>query len=162
MSDLTDLNFDASQVEPDTGFDVIPAGEYDAVIVKSEVKPTKAGTGRYVNLQLQICSGPYQNRVLFDTFNLWNPNPKAVEIARAQFSGLCRAIGVLAPKKTEELHNKVVRISLKIEKDEQYGDQNKVKGYKSRQTGPAPSSPAPAGVPVGAGAGAPAASPWGN
>lgn len=32
MADLTELNFDASQVEPDTGFDVIPAGDYDAAI----------------------------------------------------------------------------------------------------------------------------------
>lgn len=156
MADLTDLNFDAAAVEPDTGFDVMPAGDYDAVIVKSEVKPTKAGTGRYINVHLQICSGPFQNRVLFDSFNLWNPSAKAVEIAKAQFSGLCRAINVLTPQKTEELHGKVFRVSLKVEKDEKYGDKNVVKKYSPRQSGgPAPTTAAAAP------AGAPAASPWG-
>ncbi len=43
MSNLGDLNFDANEVEPNAGFEVVPAGEYDAVIVASKVEPTKKG-----------------------------------------------------------------------------------------------------------------------
>ena len=38
-------NFDASKVEPASSFDPIPAGKYLAVIVASELRPTKSGSG---------------------------------------------------------------------------------------------------------------------
>ena len=46
--------FDANQVEPTTEFDPLPAGKYPAVITESEFKPTKAGTGRYLQLTFHI------------------------------------------------------------------------------------------------------------
>jgi len=135
MADISGLGFDAQAVEPNN-FDVLPAGEYDAVIVNSEVKTTAKGDGRYIKLQLQILNGSYQNRVLFDNLNLWNPNDKAVQIARGTLSSICRAVGVLTPKDTSELHGKPLRIKLKVEKSDEYGDQNRVAGYKPRQAGP--------------------------
>ncbi len=35
------LNFNANEVEPNTPFEVIPAGKYNAVIVESEMKATR-------------------------------------------------------------------------------------------------------------------------
>lgn len=146
MADISELGFDAKQVEPNQ-FDPIPAGEYDAVIVNSEVKTTAKGDGRYIKLQLQILNGQFQNRVLFDNLNLWNPNQKAVEIARGTLSSICRAVGVLTPRDTSELHGKPLRIKLKVEKSDEYGDQNRVAGYKPRQAGPSEKlPPAPVGT----------------
>lgn len=140
MADLTDLGFDAGKEEPNN-FDLVPPGDYDAVIVKSEAKKTKDGGGKYLNLQLQILNGKYQNRILFDLLNLWNASPEAVKIARGTLSAICRAVNVPTPKDTSELHNKPLRISVGIQKgsDDFPDDKNKIKGYKARQSGPAPS-----------------------
>ena len=40
--------FDANTVEPADDLDPIPDGKYIAVITDSEMKPTKAGTGNYL------------------------------------------------------------------------------------------------------------------
>jgi hypothetical protein len=159
MSNLAELGFNASTVEPNEGFDVIPAGEYDAVIVGSEVKATSSGEGKMLKLELQILSGQFQNRKLFDNLNLWNKSDKAVQIARGTLSAICRAINVLTPSDSTELHNKPLRVKIKIEKSAEYGDQNRIASYKPRHVAPppAPVAHAPAPQPVAAGA-----SPWGN
>lgn len=160
MADMNDLGFDASKVDPNQGFDLMPAGEYDAVIVNSEVKPTTNGEGKYLKLELQILSGQFQNRKLWDNLNLWNKSEEAVKIAKGSLSSICRAVGVMTPKDSTELHNKPLRVSVKIKKDAQYGDKNTISSYKSRAT-----ATAPAGVPAMAGAtGQPSttnANPWG-
>lgn len=143
MSSLAELNFDARTVEPNQGFDCIPAGEYDAVIVGSEVKATNAGTGKYLKLELQILNGQFQNRKIWDQLNLWNPNAKAVEIAKGTLSSLCRAVNVLTPNDSSELHGKPVRVKLGIQKSDEYGDRNVVKDYKPRQAGGTESAAAP-------------------
>ncbi len=137
MSNLGDLNFDAKKVEPNVGFDVIPAGEYDAVITSSKVEPTKKNDGRMVVLELQILSGEFQNRKLFDRLNLWNPSEKAVTIARGTLSAICRAVNVLTPKDTSELHNRPLRVKVAVSDDPQYGKRSEIKGYKSRNGQPA-------------------------
>lgn len=142
--------FDATTVEPGGSFDPIPAGEYDAIIADSELKKTTKGNGEYLKLKLQVLNGQFQNRIVFDNLNIHNPNEKAQQIARGNLSAICRAVGVLTPKDSSELHNKPLKIKLAIEKDEEYGDKNIVKAYKPRNgngngsTVPAASSPSPA------------------
>lgn len=145
---LSGLGFDARQVEPNTGFDAIPAGEYDVVIIKSEVKTTKSQTGQYVELTLQVLDrGPFQNRKLFDRLNLWNPNATAVAIAKGTLSAICRAVGVPSPNDTVELHNRPLRVRVAVENDAERGASNVIKAYKERhqvaapQAGPAPFAP---------------------
>lgn len=143
---MASLNgFDANTVEPNS-FDCIPAGEYEVAIVASEMKPTKDGGGKYLNLELQVLSGQYQNRKIFDRLNLENKNAQAVQIARGTLSGICRAVGVLTPKDSSELHLKPMVATVKIRKSDEHGDQNEVKGYKSRHAAasqPAASQPQP-------------------
>ena len=131
--------FDANTVEPNS-FDVLPAGEYEACITASQVKPTSNGSGKYLELQLQILNGEYQNRVLFDRLNLWNPSEKATQIARGTLSSICRAVGILTPNDSSELHNKPLRIKVTVRKSDEYGDQNDVKAYKPRNGKPAQQS----------------------
>lgn len=157
MADLGQVfgnaTFDASKVDPNEGFDVIPAGEYEAAIVKSDIVPNSKGTGKILKLQLQIVSGQYQNRVIFDQLNIENPNEEAKKISLAQLSSICRAVNVLTPRDTSELHDKTMRISVKVKDDATFGKQNKISAYKPRLAG----TPAPA--PAMAGSGAPSA-PW--
>jgi hypothetical protein len=57
-------NFNANNVEPATDFEPIPSGKYLAVIVSSEMKPTKSGSGSYLELQFQLLDGPFKGRLL--------------------------------------------------------------------------------------------------
>lgn len=143
MSDLSTLNFDANQVEP-TSFDLVPVGDYEAVIVASEMKNTQNGKGQYLSLEIQILNGKYQNRKVFDNLNLVNENDKTVQIAKGTLSAICRAVGILTPKDSSELHNKPMLIKVGIKKASgDYDAKNVVKAYKPRHSGPAPMAPAP-------------------
>lgn len=124
MADLD--GFDANTVEPG-GFDLLPAGRYDVVITDSKLKPTKNGAGKYLELKLQVLSGPYQNRVLFDRLNLENPSQQAVAISRGTLSAICRAVGVMTPKDSSELHNRPLSCSVKVQ-----DEFNVVGSYKPR------------------------------
>lgn len=128
-------SFDASKVEPNAVFEAIPAGDYPVIIAGSEMKPTSNGNGQYLELKLQIVRGEYQNRILFDRLNLVNANQKAVDIARGTLSAICRAVGVLTPNRSEELHGKPLLAVVKLRKRDDPGHEgevsNEVKGYKS-------------------------------
>lgn len=136
---MADLNgFDANAVEPNKGFGLIPRGEYYAVIVKSEKKATNAGDGHYLSLEFQVLSGEFQNRKLWTNLNLWNKNSEAVQIAKGDMSAICRAVGVMTPKDSAELHNKPLKLSVAIKKNKGSGeDENRIVGYKSRNGAPA-------------------------
>src|SRR5262245_43791565 len=103
MADLS--GFNANNVEPLRDFEPIPPGKYPAVIVESEEKPTQAGTGSYLQLTFEIIDSAVKNRRLWKRLNLDNPNASAVRMAHAELSAICRAVGVLSPGDSTELHN---------------------------------------------------------
>ena len=117
------LNFDASTVQPDsTSISPVPAGIYVAQVVDSDVKPLKSG------------------------------NAQAQQIAQAQLSALCHAAGVIRLQDSAMLHNRPVRIRVKVrEADGQYAARNDVTGFEAVPGGAAPAAPA---------APAPSAAPW--
>jgi hypothetical protein len=132
MADLR--GFDANQVEPTGDFEPIPAGKYPAVITESELKPNKAQTGHYLQLTFEVLEGPHKGRRLWARLNLDHPNAKAVEIARAELSALCRAVGVLAPTDSVELHNLPLVIHVKCKKREDTGEvTNEIRGYARKE-----------------------------
>lgn len=132
---MANLNgFDAQTVEPAADFEAIPAGKYLAVITESEMKPTKAGGSNYLQLTFQIIEGQYRNRNLWARLNLDNPSPTAVDIAKRELSSICRAVGVMAPKDSAELHNLPLLISVKCKKREDTGEiTNEIKGYLKKE-----------------------------
>jgi len=145
---MANLNgFDASQVEP-TSFDPLPAGKYLAVITESEMRPTKKGAGQYLNLTFEVIEGEYKGRKLWARLNLKNPNPQAEQIARGQLSAICRAVGVMAPKDSLELHNLPLLVTVKLKKREDTGDlQNEISGYSRKESVQAPAPQATGGTP---------------
>ena len=124
--------FNAADVEPNEAFSALPAGEYDVIIMGSNMKQTKNGAGKYLELQLQVLGGTYQNRRLFDRLNLVNQSDVAVQIAKGTLSSICRAVGVLEPNDSSELHTKPLTAIVKVRKDLEGNNQNEVKGYKPR------------------------------
>lgn len=147
--------FDASKVEPND-FGILPAGDYEACIANSEMKPTKDGQGQYLNLEIQIVGGQYQNRKLFEKLNLVNKNETAVTIAKGTLSAICRAVGVLTPNDSSDLHNKTFRITVGVKKSDYSGEmENRIKSFKPRAAGPVVSV-----NPTLQSAGAPTGKPW--
>ena len=132
---MADLNgFNANQVEPTTEFEAIPAGKYLAMITESEMKPTKSGSGSYLQLTFQILEGEYKGRFVWARLNLNNANGTAVQIARSELSAICRAVGVMTPSDSVELHNLPLLITVKCKKREDTGDvSNEIKGYAKRE-----------------------------
>lgn len=132
------LNFDATSVAPATAYEAIPSGDYLGMIVESDMKPTKAGTGSYLQLTLRIIDGEHNGRKLFDRLNLDNPNQTAVEIAQRTLSAICHSTGVMAPTDSAELHDKTMLIKVGVEQDKLDGTlRNVVKGYSSANQGTA-------------------------
>lgn len=146
MANLT--GFDANRVEPSTDFEPLPAGKYLAVITESEMKPTKSGAGSYLQLTFEILDGPHKGRKVWARLNLANSNETTVKIAQAELSAICRAVGVLAPNDSVELHNLPLVITVKCKKRTDTGEiTNEVKGYAKKD---APQQTAPtAGVTPG-------------
>jgi hypothetical protein len=106
--DISDLNFDARNVDPvDMDFAPLPNGDYEMMVTESEKKPTKANDGgELIALEFTVIQeGQYKGRKLWTNINIKNKNPEAVRIGKGELSALCRAVGVLAPKNTAELHN---------------------------------------------------------
>jgi hypothetical protein len=98
MADLMEFwddSVDVDSVEADTGRGgVIPAGDYMIQLVEQETKATKAGTGIMLNCQYKVVEGEFENRMVFGSFNIRNPNAQAQTIGIAQFKALCLATGV--------------------------------------------------------------------
>ncbi|MFN6302824.1 MAG: DUF669 domain-containing protein [Planctomycetota bacterium] len=127
-------NFNANQIEPTSNLEAIPAGKYLAVITESELKPTKSGSGSYLQLTFQVLEGEYKGRFLWSRLNLQNANPTAVKIAQAELSAICRAVGVLTPGDSVELHNLPLVINVKCRKREDSGDvTNEIRGFSKRE-----------------------------
>ena len=135
------LNFNANEVEPNAPFEVIPAGKYNAVIVESEMKATRAGTGRYLKLVFEITDGEYAGRKLFASINLENPNPDAVRIGRAELSAVCHAVNVLDLQDTVQLHNLPMVISVRVKKNQDGEPTNEVRGYEAAAIVRTPAAP---------------------
>lgn len=106
--------FNANEVEPNASREPIPAGWYKAVITESEEKPTKAQTGSYLQMTLEIIDGDHAGRKAFERLNLNNPNQQAVEIAQRTLSGICRAVGIMTPRNSQDLHDKPLMVKVKV------------------------------------------------
>lgn len=131
-------NFDASAIEPSTSYDLLPAGTYTAMITASEMKPTKTG-GERLNLTFQVAEGEHQGRLVWAGLNLKNSNEQAVQIAMRELSAICRAVGVLTPKASSELHDKPLKIKVKVRPAQNgYDASNEVSGYEPLGGGSAP------------------------
>lgn len=125
--------FNANEVDPNFAFEAIPAGKYLAVITESEMKPTKSGVGQYLQITFQVIDGEYKGRLVWSRLNFDNPNATTVKIARAELSAICRAVGVLAPKDSLELHNIPLVITVGHKKRDDNGElTNVIKGYAKK------------------------------
>lgn len=175
---MAQLNFDASSVEPSQPMELLPPGDYEVQIVKSEMRATRNGDGQFLWLEFEILSGMAKGRRLWEQLNLVNPNAQAQAIAQRQLSAICHAIGRLQVADSEELHFRPMIAVVKVEDDSRDKNvqppsdrrkQNRISGFKAagaaRAGGfaqPARSVAVPAQAPAQAPRQAPPPPPAGN
>ena len=125
--------FDFSgQAASKSDFEPLPPGWYAVEVTSGEVKPTKAGNGTRAAFRFDVRGGAHDGRVVFGSFNLTNPNPKAAEIGREQLGQFALACGLVNVGDTNELLGKRLEIKLIIKPaDAQYDAANDVKGYRA-------------------------------
>jgi hypothetical protein len=159
MAFIGDLNEKMDAVE-DRSFEPIPAGWYTAVIKSADIKDTKAGTGKILNIRFDITGPARAGAVIFVGLNIRNPNPTAETIALQDMKAIRAAIGMAQVTDTDQLVGRAIQIKVDIQPAKDgYDAKNVVKGYKALEGGAMP-MPA-AGVPgVPKPAQAKAAPPW--
>lgn len=127
--------YDASNGETMGDNSVLPAGEYVAAIVKSDLRQSKKNPNNsYINLEFEVQDGEKQGRRFWTMLNLFNENDTAVEIAQRELNSICQACGKLRVNDSEDLHGIPMLVKLAVKTDS-YGDKNEVKGYKPLNAG---------------------------
>lgn len=133
--------FDAGQIDPLSKFAPLPAGKYLAAITASDEKQTKAMNGSFVELKFEILTGPFKGRVLLKRLNLKNLSEVAVRFAKAELSAICRAVGVMTPHDSSELHNRPLVITVVCETLPITGQiVNEIRTYEKHCDQPSPPS----------------------
>ena len=128
--------FDAREVEPMDSYEPLPTGTYLAAIVTSEMKPTKKGNGRYLEMKFQVLEGEHKGRNLWARLNLENPNDTAVRMARAELAAVCQAVGVPTPNDSTELHDLPLQVKVGMKRRDDTGElANEIKGYAAKPRG---------------------------
>lgn len=121
-------------------FKTLPAGWYNAEIVKSEVKDTRDKTGKYIALKLRIVEDAEidgktvasEGRFVFTNLNIVNKNETAVRLARSDLKNICAAVGQEGElEDTIDLHNIEMQIKLNVKAaTSEWPEKNEVKGYR--------------------------------
>ncbi len=124
------FQFDATEFAPQPkSYDPLSPGMYQGMVIESAIKPTKAGTGEYIELVIQVTDGPQTGRRLWERLNVSNPNKTAEDIARSALAELCHAVGVQKLTSTEQLHD--LPFQMEVQLDRKDPSRNRVMGYQS-------------------------------
>lgn len=135
---MAQLNFNGTNQEAMDDYSVIPAGVYNAQIVKSEIVSTRDKKGTLLKLQYKVIDGEFKGRIVFGQYNLKNENQQAVEISRKQIKTICDAVGKPDGfSDTNEIHGIPIQIKVGIRPAQgNYAEQNEIK-YYDKYKGPA-------------------------
>jgi hypothetical protein len=83
LGSFDDVNDNSGNFEP------LKEGDHPVTIVDTEIKDTKAGTGKYIQITYQTAN----NRKAWGRYNVMNSSEKAQNIGRAQYKGVNLACG---------------------------------------------------------------------
>lgn len=119
----------------ESSFEPLPAGDYELQCVSAELKDTKNKAGQYISCSFNVVNhDKYTGRKVFTNFNINNPNEKAQQIGLGQLKSFIKSsngkiedVGKSVP---ESLVNLMAKASVKIKKDDKYGDKNEISYFK--------------------------------
>lgn len=115
---MADLGmFDASaepELAPRGDFSALPPGVYTVMVVSTERKKSSSSNNSYLNVRFDVVDGQFKKRVLWHMFFLWYDKPGVVAQARSELGFLGRACGKSVIAQSEELHNKICKVLVKV------------------------------------------------
>lgn len=128
--------------EPSTGFDLLPDDTYTLEIVESSYDANQDGDGMSLSLKAQVIGGDYDQRSYYIWMDLEHDDEKRQERGQRDFAALRRAVGVLNPQDTEELHFKPFQVKIGRYTSKKTGKTNNtVKEYIFDRSDVAPTAP---------------------
>jgi len=110
-------------------FEPLPEGWYNSTITGAEIKPTKAGDGKYIAVKYAVTGPTHQGRVVFGNLNIKNASTKAEEIGRQQLGEIMRAIGLAKVTDTDQLIGGNLGIKLSVRTGDYAG--NEIKAFRA-------------------------------
>ena len=112
-------------------FGLLPIGDYVLEIKGAEVKPTKAGNGEILKLELEVVSDFRKGAKVFENLNVSNPNTTAERIGLERLNQIIEFSGLDDPEDPEELIGEVVGARVTVEPARNgYDARSKVSYYK--------------------------------
>jgi len=159
MANLSNLGLDAN-VKEQGFFEVVPAGLYQIAISNDELKNTKDGAGKYLELTLQIIEGEHKGTEIVDRLNIINKSQTAQNIGQGKLKRICTLLNSpFPPKDTRCLWGKPLTAKLEVKefesnKADENGElrmlkSNEVKGYSKTSKSPAQAASQTTAVNVG-------------
>lgn len=100
------IDFNAQQVPEDTGPEPLPAGDYLIYVESSELRQEDDGTQKLSMVAKVIQPEHFAGRTLFPSFTMYSSNTSHVQTGQRLLALVCRAVGVIHPRDSEELHDK--------------------------------------------------------
>lgn len=146
--------------ETEESFEIVPVGEYIAVISASDYVPNKKGTGMILKLTYDIIDGEFKGRKIFENLNLENENAQAAQIAKKSLNSICLACGVQTVQDSAQLHGIPMLLDVGVKAAQgDYEAQNRIKKHLPAN-GQAPQTPTQTGFQKPAEAGGAKKQPW--
>jgi hypothetical protein len=118
----------------------LPDDSYTVSLNRVGEKSTKKGDGTIVNVSFQVADGEFKNRLIWDSFLISHPNPKAAGIGLQRLDSMLKSMGVhggfeaLGNDSTqlEQFIGKQFIVNTAIESNAGYKDRNVVKKYSRK------------------------------
>lgn len=120
-----------SQYDPnmqENEFELLPVGDYVAMITNSEIKQSKSGAN-YLSIQWEVLQGALKGKIILENLNLWYSDPgdpqktqTVINISQRALNAIKGATGVLNPQDSAEFHGKACLIKVGITKDGQFNN----------------------------------------
>jgi len=147
MKELNSPN--ATQATPSSA-DPIPVGQYEAVIIASELRPIDDASRQCAELTFQIVKGPYAGRCLTCHLDPDHPSPSAAKLYRTEIVAICNAANVSPirnyndPDSYVALYNRPLMIDVVYDVEPDNSAVNWIEGYSPKPKEP-PADPIPSG-----------------
>ncbi len=100
MANLSEMGLDPNVKEDDgvgSGNQLVPPGKYKSVMIREEISDNNKKNGKLFKSTWQVVEGPHSDTILFDNWNLSNPNQQCVDIGLGVLRRVCRITGVPYP-----------------------------------------------------------------
>lgn len=121
-------------------YDPLADDNYTVSLNRVGEKSTKAGNGTIIDVSFQVTDGDFKNRLIWDSFLISHPNPKAAGIGLQRLDKMLKSIGVYGgfeslgndSSQLEQFIGKELVVSTEIEENPGYKPRNVIKKYSRK------------------------------